>query len=206
MFSPCSSCTPGTASLNIFRGWSGACSGTGDCTVSMNLAQNVKAIFSTPTTLFASVNGPGSISSSPVGIACGADCMEGYSRNAQVTLTANPLQGSNFVNWSGACSGTQRTCTVSMSQIREVTANFYYYWPLLVTRTGSGTGTVTGVGINCGNDCWAEYRDGASMTLFSCTRGTLRSRTPGTTSLTASPWNEDVFLYPGTASLLKYIQ
>lgn len=150
---------------SVFKGWSGDCLGTGACSVTMNRAQNVKATFASPTTLFASVNGPGSVRSQPQGIDCGADCWESYQINTSVTLSAVSLQGSNFVGWSGACSGTQKTCTVKMSQIREVTANFFYYWPLLVARTGSGTGTVTGVGINCGTDCSEGHPDGVSMTL-----------------------------------------
>jgi YD repeat-containing protein len=47
-----------------------------------------------------------------------------YSSNTSVILTANAMQGSVFLGWSGeGCSGTG-TCTVVMTQARNVTATF----------------------------------------------------------------------------------
>ena len=66
----------------------------------------------------------GSVTSSPAGIWCGSDCSEWYLSNTWVTLTAKPSSGSWFVGWSGACSGTSKTCTVSMIESRTVTAKF----------------------------------------------------------------------------------
>jgi hypothetical protein len=40
-----------------------------------------------------------------------------------VTLTATPVAGSTFTNWTGACTGAGG-CTVTMSAARAVTANF----------------------------------------------------------------------------------
>jgi endoglucanase len=40
-----------------------------------------------------------------------------------VTLTAIPDAGSTFQGWSGACAGSG-TCTLDMTQSREVTATF----------------------------------------------------------------------------------
>ena len=50
------------------------------------------------------------------------------------------------VSWSGACSGTSRTCTLSMSQAMSASANFNLRpvsQTLSVTRTGDGSGTVS---------------------------------------------------------------
>jgi PKD repeat protein len=57
------------------------------------------------------------------GIDCGEDCTEDYEVNSEVTLTATPNEGYNFVNWTGACIGTE-TCQVTMNEAKEVTANF----------------------------------------------------------------------------------
>jgi uncharacterized repeat protein (TIGR02543 family) len=41
-----------------------------------------------------------------------------------VTLTAAAAGGSAFAGWSGACTGTAATCTVTMTANRAVTATF----------------------------------------------------------------------------------
>jgi hypothetical protein len=108
-----------------FTGWGGACSGTGTCVVTMNVAQSVSATF-TPTTYSLSVSlmGSGTVTSDVAGIACGADCSESYLSGTTVTLSAAPEAGSTFTGWSGAgCAGTG-TCVVTMSTAQNVTATF----------------------------------------------------------------------------------
>jgi len=67
--------------------------------------------------------GSGTVTSSPVGISCGATCSAQFVHGTVVTLTATAATGSSFSGWGGACSGTG-TCTVSMDQDRAVTATF----------------------------------------------------------------------------------
>ena len=50
-------------------------------------------------------------------------CAEQYPSGTSVMLTATPEPGSRFTGWSGACTGTE-DCTVTMSDIRNVTATF----------------------------------------------------------------------------------
>ena len=68
--------------------------------------------------------GSGTVTSSPAGVDCGATCSAEYDSGTSVTLTAAPADGSTFDGWGGACSGTEATCTVSMSEARSVTATF----------------------------------------------------------------------------------
>jgi hypothetical protein len=64
------------------------------------------------------------VTSSPAGIDCGSDCAENYLVGTMVVLTAAPASGSTFAGWDGAgCSGTG-TCSVTMSEARQVTATF----------------------------------------------------------------------------------
>jgi hypothetical protein len=71
--------------------------------------------------------GSGSVTSNPVGINCGGDCVEEYVEGAVVTLTAAPALFSHFTGWSGGgCTGTALTCTVTMDQVREVAASFAF--------------------------------------------------------------------------------
>ncbi len=67
--------------------------------------------------------GSGTVTSSPAGINCGADCSENYTDGTSVTLSQSAAAGSTFAGWSGACSGTG-SCVVSMTQARSVTATF----------------------------------------------------------------------------------
>ncbi len=72
------------------------------------------------------VGGPGrgTVTSTPAGIACGADCMEGYAPGTVVTLSATPAAGSRFTSWSGGgCSGTG-TCIVTADGAKTVSAAF----------------------------------------------------------------------------------
>ena len=126
--------TPGTAVTltaapaagSTFAGWSGACSGTGPCAVTVNAATSVTATFTaTPVTLTVTKNGTGTgtVTSSPAGINCGATCSQSVTPGTAVTLTATPAAGSTFAGWSGACSGTG-TCTVTVNAATSVTATF----------------------------------------------------------------------------------
>jgi hypothetical protein len=70
------------------------------------------------------VVGPGTVTSSPAGISCGTQCLGSFARGSTVTLTAAPASGATFLGWKGACSGTSRTCLVTMSTDRAVGAAF----------------------------------------------------------------------------------
>jgi hypothetical protein len=68
--------------------------------------------------------GTGRVTSLPPGIDCGQTCASSFPDGSTVTLIANADDGSSFVSWSGACSGTNPTCTVVMSAPLAVTAKF----------------------------------------------------------------------------------
>ncbi len=120
--------TASAASGSTFAGWSGACTGTGTCTVPMTAAQSVTVTFNTSATsqtltVARAGTGTGSVSSSPAGISCGGSCSASYASGTSVTLTASAASGSSFAGWSGACTGTG-TCTAAMTAARSVTATF----------------------------------------------------------------------------------
>jgi YD repeat-containing protein len=69
-------------------------------------------------------SGSGTVTSSPAGIDCGADCTEIYVEGTVVTLSAVPDAGSYFTGWSDpGCSGTS-DCTVIMNADIDITATF----------------------------------------------------------------------------------
>ena len=137
--------TASAAQGSEFTGWSGACSGTAPCQVTMNEARQVAATFQqeVPRTLTLSVTRPGTgqgtVTSSPAGIDCGSVCQAAFEEGTTVTLTATAVSGSTFTGWSGACSGTG-PCQVTMSQAREVTATFTASEPPRLTITKFGPG------------------------------------------------------------------
>lgn len=107
--------------------------------------------------LAVTVNGGGTVTSSPGGINCGNDCNAEFSDNTVVTLTATADSGFSFSSWSGACSGTGN-CELRMSSNRAVTAEFTdnsggNEFTLSVTVNGSGRITSTPAGIDCPGDC-----------------------------------------------------
>jgi len=165
--------TPSSGS--IFLGWSGACSGTGNCVFIMDSNKTVTATFNLQAQYSLSVvkagTGGGAVTSTPAGISCGSDCSEAYNQGTVVTLTAAPLSGSTFTGWSGGgCSGIG-ICSVTMNANTTVTATFSTSNPtqytLTVTKSGAGTGTVTSApaGINCGSDCSEAFNQGMVVTL-----------------------------------------
>jgi hypothetical protein len=123
-----------------FLGWSGDCTGTAPtCTVSMAQARNVGASFgpdwrplsvtiggSTVGTVNASLTG---LQAPSFGGSCSYatpgtphNCTIPYALGSTVTLTIP--SSLPFVGWSGDCTGSARTCTVTMDQARNVTAIF----------------------------------------------------------------------------------
>ena len=157
-----------------FTGWSGeGCTGTGTCSVTMSQARTVTATFTQNALHDLTVNkdgtGTGGVTSSPVGIDCGATCTYGFPEGVSVTLTATPTFGSTFAGWSGeGCTGTG-TCIVSMTQARTVTATFTLLptHTLTVTKAGNGSGSVSSspAGIDCGATCSHAFPEGSPITL-----------------------------------------
>jgi hypothetical protein len=121
-------------------------------------------------TVTKSGTGTGTVTSAPLGINCGGDCDEEYNEGTLVTLSQSASPGSEFVEWTGACTGSG-TCEVTMSAAKSVDAKFDLIPPssylLTVTKSGSGTGTVTSSppGINCGGDCSESYLENTVVTL-----------------------------------------
>jgi uncharacterized repeat protein (TIGR02543 family) len=166
---------------STFAGWSGACTGTATtCNVTMNAARSVTATFNAsgggPFTLTVTRNGRGgSVTSSPAGITCPSDCSQSYASGTEVTLTATANDGWTFAGWSGACTGTGTTCTVTMDSAKAVTATFAIgtAFPLNVTVNGTGSGTVTSSpsGVACPGDCSQSYASGQAVTLTAAPGG-----------------------------------
>ena len=163
--------SPGANSF--FSGWSGACSGTGVCNVTLTQNTSVTANFSTSPMLTVNLNGTGkgSVTSAPSGIDCGQTCSANFNPGTVVTLTAIAAAGSSFAGWTGSgnCSSAP-TCAVTLNASEAVTAVFNIIQSspsLAVTVAGTGSGSVTSnpAGISCPPTCSATFTGGTQVTL-----------------------------------------
>ena len=124
---------------SAFALWGGACAGNAPtCTVALNAESSVTATFvalpggggggggGVPASfsLAVSLGNPGTVTSTPSGINCGAVCSATYAAGSAVSLSATPLPGLAFTGWSGACTGLAPICTVVMSKSLSVKAGF----------------------------------------------------------------------------------
>jgi len=146
---------PQPAEGYVFAGWEGTCTGMGECKVEMSANKSVTAVFTNQNlvTLSVSKTGRGFISVFPQGGEEGRPlvvCDEAqFSENSDqsdtkcsvpmligspVTLKAlaDEYNGYSFTVWSGVCSGSNSTCTVTMDAAKSVTATF--------TQAGGGNG------------------------------------------------------------------
>ena len=122
---------------SVFAFWSGACAGNAlTCTVLLNAESAVTANFTTLAggggggggaatfTLSVSKSNLGTVTSTPSGIDCGSSCTVKLVPGNALTLSATPPPGKTFVNWSGACVGTDPICSITMNADTKVQANF----------------------------------------------------------------------------------
>ena len=124
--------TPVAESGFRFSHWQGDCVGSDTCTLSMVSAKQVLAVFESNYTSPSHYNiniskigsGFGKVTSSPSGIDCGNSCSANFNSASTVTLTASPESGYIFGGWSGECSSNSTTCSITVNQSKNVTAQF----------------------------------------------------------------------------------
>ncbi|MFZ0403182.1 MAG: hypothetical protein WAL03_19080, partial [Pseudolabrys sp.] len=138
------------AAHSMFTGWSGDCSGTAPCQITVGSDTNVTANFKPLVTLTVtkSGSGAGSVTSVPAAIVCGGLCTHDFDVGAIVTLSATPAAHAVFAGWSGGgCSGTG-TCQVTLNAATTVNAAFTKAPPTVLTGAASAitatTATVAG--------------------------------------------------------------
>ena len=162
-----------------FTGWSGACSGTEACTVTMSERRRVIANFRLLPELMAlnlSVSGPGtgSVQILPDGgnVSCQRDCVNAYASGTRVTLSAGAADPrSVFAGWTGACRGMGR-CTIRMRNDTNVGAifNLRPVYTLNYVKAGAGQGTVRfspggDTPGDCTSSCTKPFLDSTRVTL-----------------------------------------
>jgi len=167
--------TATAATGSTFAGWQGACTGTEiTCSVTIDGAKAATALFTLnqyTVTVQKAGNSSGVVVSSPNGIECGSTCTAVYGYGANVSLTATAAASTRFVGWSGACTGADTVCTVTVDAAKSVTATFALkQYPVAVHKRGNGTGVISNQpgSINCGSTC-SELSDHGTVTTFRAT-------------------------------------
>lgn len=121
--------TPQPTAASVFQSWTGACTGSGTCTITLTGPASVTAVFVRQPQLTLTYTklgkGQGSVSFAPAGgaAACSGNCVQRYGAGTRVKLTANPARNMKFTGWSGACTGTG-ACSFTMTAARTVGATF----------------------------------------------------------------------------------
>jgi len=119
--------TAAAASGSTFAGWTGACTGTSTCTLTLTANTAVGAEFDANPKVTLTVQpagtGSGTVTSNPAAISCPGQCSAQFDSGTQVTLSAMAATGSSFTGWSGPCTGTAG-CTLTLTADTTVTATF----------------------------------------------------------------------------------
>jgi hypothetical protein len=120
--------TPVDADTAAFDGWAEEdCEGFGPCELVLEEARTVEASFGPPSTVpvHVSVNGPGSVTSSPPGIDCPRRCSAPFRVGRTVVLEAHPGAEAAFATWGGPCTGSSAPrCEFTADGDRQVGAEF----------------------------------------------------------------------------------
>jgi hypothetical protein len=100
--------------------------------------------------LAVTVNGQGTIRSSPAGLDCSGTCSSTFAAGTRVRLEASAADGFAFSGLGGSCSGI--VCELDLSETKAVSASFAVAMDTLMVRIrGDGRGRVvsTPTGIDC---------------------------------------------------------
>jgi hypothetical protein len=150
------------------------CGGDGSCNAPLDGelgdllgAQMAAANIGIPS-LTISKAGNGTVTGAGGKINCGGTCSATFALGTAVTVIASP-GGNVFSGWSGACTGTQLNCSLTVNDAVNVTATFTPQFTLSVGRSNPGTVTATPTGndreLNCGSNCSAKFTQGTNVTL-----------------------------------------
>jgi hypothetical protein len=120
-----------------------------------------------------SMTGPGSaeVRTSNTSNVCSGSCTLSIQNGSTVLIIAHPENGATFQGFNGPCSGIA-DCSIIVNSTINVTIVFNAPPPtspmqhvLSVTRTGNGSCTVQGGGIDCGTTCQETVNDGTDVVL-----------------------------------------
>ncbi len=134
-----------------FSRWTGDCSGSGACVVTMDNSKSVTAEFVRVFDLTTEAIPPGGGAILPQG-------KTSYKEGTRVVVTTSPADGYQFSKWGGDCLG-DGPCVVTVEGHETVTATFLRVSDLTITADPADAGTLTPGGIT-------SYVDGTNVAIL----------------------------------------
>ncbi len=120
---------------STFGGWLGdADCADGEVTLDSDITCTAKFFLPVTLTVAKIGNGNGTVTSTPAGINCGADCSEVYDKGTSVTLQAAAASGSFFTGWSGVADCADGNITLNA----DMTCTATFKKPTVTTFRSAG--------------------------------------------------------------------
>ena len=127
--------------------------------------------------------GTGTVTSAPAGINCGSACAASFTKGTVVVLTASPAVSSTFTGWSEACTGTNKTCRLTMDGSKNAQAGFSVKQFAVSATVSGGHGKVNPAGQK------VNYGSTAGITITPDTGYAIRTvKDNGTAKAATSPY------------------
>ena len=164
------------------KGWGDACDGADEtCEVMLARDMTVRPVFERVQPgieLFLRIANPGHgvVTSDPAGVDCREACSTEFARGTMVTLSARPDEGWRFAGWGLACEGTGE-CSVTLDEMKRVTAAFERASYTLRTDTEGAAGTILVGRRSCSAGC--TFDPGTTVTLIASSRANEFDRWTG---------------------------
>lgn len=155
---PMAECALSADMLGAMRPTDGNDDGRSDCDSGATEAPTGRRL-----TVSTAGSGSGSVSTQPAGISCGSDCETAFPVGSEVTVVASAASGSVFSGWSTECVGQTSVCDLTMSDRRQLVANFSLdarSSVLNVDLSGPGLVASDPSGIYCTPTCSASLPNG----------------------------------------------
>ncbi len=158
---------------HTFSGWTGACTGTGACNVTMDGDKSAAAFFTELPKYAVVIKKPatGLVESDPAGILCGGRRKQCVADFSDATLTATPDAGYEFVRWLGCPSAQGDVCRLSPTGKMTLQAIFKKrpVYTLKVTKDQRGAVISSPAGLKCPDrmkSCSVKFVSGTEVTLI----------------------------------------
>lgn len=162
------------ATDSVFAGWGGACSGTGECVVTMDGNREISAIFNNPTPPVTTASPPGGAytGTQTVTLAVNRASTIYYTLDGSTPTTSSAVYDTPIpILSSTVLKYFARDTAGYVEEVKTETYTIDPQYLLTINMTGSGSGRVYHTQGNCSANCSLVYQAGTMVTLASAPVG-----------------------------------